>query len=122
MKLVIFCFVGLALMAFREGERRSSAHSSASLDDSLSDNCKDHFRFDRGPFSTVMEGEEIRMVPGQAWKIFQQQGGVTITTWDRSEFSVKLCKLIAVNDQAQGRRLLGETKIAVDASTISVDA
>ena len=52
----------------------------------------------------------------------EKNGAVQVTTWDGPDFSIKLCKYAAANDEAAARAIIDETKVAVEGSTVSVAA
>jgi DUF4097 and DUF4098 domain-containing protein YvlB len=125
MKRVIFGFlaVGLSVAILQAGEHRSNVVSLASHEGAESDNCSDHFQMHKGEFATVVNGEESRMLPNEPLNIHaEKNGGIQVTTWDKPEFSVKLCKQVAADDENKGRKILDETKLAVEGSTVSVAA
>jgi DUF4097 and DUF4098 domain-containing protein YvlB len=123
MKRVIFVFlaVGLGIALMQAGEHRSNNVSLTTHEGAMSDNCSDHFQLHKGEFATVVNGEESRLLPNQPLNIHaERNGGIQVTTWDGPEFSLKLCKQVAADDENKGRRILDETKLVVEGSTVSI--
>jgi DUF4097 and DUF4098 domain-containing protein YvlB len=125
MKRVIFglsvAVLGVVLMY--AGEYRASNISTTSYENATSDNCSDHFQLHQGEFATVVSGEETRMIANQPLSIrAEKNGGIRVTTWDGPEFSVKLCKQVAADNESEARKILDETKLAVEGPAVSVAA
>jgi DUF4097 and DUF4098 domain-containing protein YvlB len=96
---------------------------SAAEDDSSSDDCREHLHINNDDFRAAVRDEETRSIPNQPLTITgEHNGGIHVTTWDQPEFSVKLCKQAAANDEAEARRLLGQTKLTVNGSNVTVSA
>jgi len=128
MKRAIFCFSCslllffgvLAAQAFRSGDKSVSIRSD---NDSLSDDCKDHLQVTSRQYSSVLQDEEARMVPNRPLNLVaEQNGGIHISTWDRPEFSVKLCKQVASNSSEQAQKILQETRLSIHGDTVSVSS
>jgi len=116
--------LGLALplcMALaRAGEHRSTITMN---DDSASDDCRDHLRVYNDDYRANVRDEEVKTIPGQPLTITaEHNGGIQVSTWDRPEVSLKLCKQVAVDDESEGRKLLAETHLEINGSKISVHA
>jgi len=124
-KLIV---LGLALPLFialaRAGEHRNWSGSTVTMnDDSASDDCRDHLRVGNNDYRANVRDEEIKTIPNQPLTIkAEHNGGIQVTTWDKPEISLKLCKQIAVDDESEGRRLLAETRLEINGSNISVHA
>jgi hypothetical protein len=90
-------------------------------DDIGSDSCADHLRMTDDEFRSSVRGEEVRSLSNQPLSITgERNGGIQVTTWDQPEFSVKLCKQVAADNESDARRVLDETKINVSGSTVSI--
>jgi DUF4097 and DUF4098 domain-containing protein YvlB len=90
-------------------------------DDSASDDCRDHLRVSDNDYRTTVRDEETKTIPNQPLRITaEHNGGIQVTTWDKPEISLKLCKQIAVDDESEGRKLLAETHLEINGSSISV--
>jgi len=101
----------------------ASRHSSTVTmnDDSPSDDCRDHLRVSDDDYRTTVRDEETKTIPNQPLKIAaEHNGGIQVTTWDKPEIGLKLCKQIAVDDESEGRKLLAETHLEINGSSISV--
>ena len=124
MKRIIFGLLVVALGAVMYGrEHRSGNSSITNYESATSDSCNDHFQLHQGEFASVVSGEETRMLPNQPLSIrAAKNGGIRVTTWDGPEFSVKLCKQVAADAEPEARKILDETKLAVEGSTVSVAA
>src|SRR3954463_16515993 len=108
----------LCMALARAGERRSTVTMN---DDSASDDCREHLRVYNDEYRASVRDEEIKTIPNQPLTITaEHNGGIQVTTWDKPEVSLKLCKQIAVDDENEGRKLLAETRLEVNGSKISV--
>src|SRR6476646_7542753 len=122
-KLIV---LGLALPLFialaRAGEHRNWSGSTVTMnDDSASDDCRDHLRVGNNDYRANVRDEEIKTIPNQPMTIkAEHNGGIQVTTWDKPEISLKLCKQIAVDDESEGRRLLADTRLEINGAKISI--
>src|SRR4029077_17206616 len=92
-------------------------------DDSASDDCRDHLRVGNDEYRASVRDEETKTIPNQPLTITaEHNGGIQVTTWDKPEVSLKLCKQIATEDENEGRKLLAETRLEINGSKISVHA
>jgi hypothetical protein len=92
-------------------------------DDSASDDCRDHLRVNDDNYRSSVRDEETKTLPNQPLTITaEHNGGIQVTTWDKPEFSFKLCKQIATDDENEGRKLLAETRLEINGSKISVQS
>jgi hypothetical protein len=109
------------------GQGKANWHSSTinmqMNDDSASDDCRDHLRMSDHDYRTTVRDEETKTIPNQPLKITaEHNGGIQVTTWDKPEIALKLCKQIAVDDESEGRRLLAETHLQINGSNITVQS
>jgi DUF4097 and DUF4098 domain-containing protein YvlB len=120
--------VSLALPMFlllaRAEERHNHGGSTVTMnDDSSSDDCRDHLRVGNDEYRANVRDEEVKTIPNQPLTITaEHNGGIQVTTWDKPEVSLKLCKQIATDDENEGRKLLAETRLEINGSKISVHA
>src|SRR5258707_1316074 len=118
--------IGLALplcvALANAGEHRSGNSSTVTMSDaSSSEDCRDHLRVGNDDYRSSVRDEEVKTVPNQPLTITaEHNGGIQVTTWDKPEVSLKLCKQIAIDDESEGRRLLAETRLEINGSHISV--
>ena len=103
--------------------QRSSHNSTTTMNDSSSDDCREHLRVGSDDYRTKVRDEEVKTVANQPLTIkAEHNGGIQVTTWDKPEIGLKLCKEIAVDDESEGRRLLAETRLEINGSNISISA
>ncbi|MBZ5504244.1 MAG: hypothetical protein LAO78_02040 [Acidobacteriia bacterium] len=122
-KLIIFGLVlPLSIGLARAGEHRTSHSSTMTMnDDSSSDDCREHLRVGDGDYRSNVRDEEVKTIPNQSLTITaERNGGIQVTTWDKPEVSLKLCKQVAIDDESEGRKLLAETHLEMNGSKISV--
>jgi DUF4097 and DUF4098 domain-containing protein YvlB len=122
-KLIVFLLaLPLCVALTRAEERRSGSSSSITMNsDSSSDDCRDHLRVGNDDYRANVRDEEIKTIPNQPLTIAaEHNGGIQVTTWDKAEFSLKLCKQVATDDESEGRKLLAETHLEINGSKISV--
>ncbi len=122
-KLIVFGLtLPLCLVLARAGEHRTGSGPTVTMnDDSASDDCRDHLRVGNDDYRASVRDEETKMIANQPLTIkAEQNGGIQVTTWDKPEVSLKLCKQIAVDDESEGRRLLAETRLEINGSNISI--
>src|SRR5215813_6049374 len=125
MKRLILLAAGLSLCYGLAAVQHKGSHiSSVSMnDDNLSDDCTERLRVSNDDFRTSVRDEETRSLPNQPLSISaEHNGGIRVTTWDKPDFALKLCKQVSVDDEAEGRRLLAETKIVVEGGHVSISA
>ena len=91
--------------------------------DAPGDSCDDHFNvtFDEGETYT---GEEAQtLTPAQFAQGLTVQaahnGGVLVRGWDKNEVLVKACKMVAADDEATAKSMLGELKMRVEGAQVS---
>lgn len=117
--LVLPLFALLALA----GEGRSRGGSITMNDDSPSDDCSQHLHVYNDDFSASARDEEVRTVPNQPLTITaEHNGGIQVTTWDKAEISLKLCKQASADDEATARKILSGVKLELNGSNISVSS
>ncbi|MGZ4896152.1 MAG: hypothetical protein ACXVJ0_06870 [Candidatus Angelobacter sp.] len=124
-RLIVFGLtLPLCIALARAGEHRTWNGSTVTMsDDSSSDDCRDHLRVGNDDYRANVRDEEIKTIPNQPLTIkAEHNGGIQVTTWDKPEVSLKLCKQIAIDDESEGRRLLAETRLEINGSNISVHA
>ena len=91
--------------------------------DPLSDDCSEHMRVSGHHYDSVVRGEESRSLPNQPLSFSaDHNGGIHISSWDKADFSVKLCKEVASDSDEQGRKLLADIKLVVNGSSVSVNS
>src|SRR5215469_14885535 len=118
--ILVLTFGLTTALAFKYGNRNVSVRSN---DDPLSDDCSDHMHDYGRHYDSVVRDEESRSLPNQPLNFYaEQNGGIHISTWDRPDFSVKLCKQVASDSDSEGRKILAETKLAVNGDTVSVNS
>lgn len=123
-KLLVFGLVlPLSIGLARAGEHRSHNSTMTMNDDSSSDDCREHLRVSNDDYRSNVRDEEVKTIPNQPLTITaEHNGGIQVTTWDKPEVGLKLCKQIAVDDESEGRKLLAETRLDINGSRISVHA
>jgi DUF4097 and DUF4098 domain-containing protein YvlB len=92
-------------------------------DNSSSDNCSDHLRVSNNERRANLRDEETQTISNQPLTITaEHNGGIQVTTWDKPEVSLKLCKQVSIDDENEGRKVLAETRLEINGSQISVHA
>jgi len=118
--ILVLAFGFTTALAFKYGDRKVTIRSG---DDPLSDDCSDHLHDYGRHYDSVLRDEESRSLPNQPLNFnAEQNGGIFISTWDRPDFSVKLCKQVASDSDTEGRKILAETKLAINGDTVSVNS
>src|SRR5947199_10263636 len=98
----------LFLLLARAEERHNHGGSTVTMnDDSASDDCREHLRVGSDDYRANVRDEETKTVPNQPLTITaEHNGGIQVTTWDKPDVSLKLCKHIAADDENEVRLLL----------------
>jgi DUF4097 and DUF4098 domain-containing protein YvlB len=110
-------------MGMARGQRSSHNSTVTMNNDSQSDDCREHLRVGNDDYRTTVRDEEVKTVPNQPLSITaEHNGGIQVTTWDKAEIGLKLCKQVAVDDESEGRKLLAETRLEINGSNISIHA
>ena len=113
----------LSWMAWAQDQSKGHSPSITINDGSANDDCRDHLRMSDSDYRTTVRDEETKTIPNQPLKITaEHNGGIQVTSWDKAEISLKLCKEIAVDDESEGRKLLAETRLEINGSNVSVQA
>ena len=98
-------------------------NTSVIHNDSGSDDCRESLRVGGDDFRSTFRDEETQTVPNQPLTITaEHNGGIRVTTWDQPNFSLKLCKEVAADDESVGRQVLAETKLQISGGTVTVSA
>jgi len=122
-KMIALCLaLPLSAVLAGAGEHPNWRSSTVTMnDDSASDDCRDHLRVGNDEYRASVRDEEIKTIPNQPLTITaEHNGGIQVTTWDKPEVSLKLCKQIAVDDENEGRKLLADTRLEINGSKISI--
>jgi DUF4097 and DUF4098 domain-containing protein YvlB len=125
--LTMLAGLGVWLVAARPAGIKSvtknvawTTHDDASSDTTSSDDCREHLHVN-DDFGASVRDEETRTLPNQPLTITgERNGGIRVTTWDQPDFSIKLCKRAAAENETDARAMLAETRLAVDGSNVSV--
>ncbi|HEU4416359.1 MAG TPA: hypothetical protein VFT65_16340 [Candidatus Angelobacter sp.] len=92
-------------------------------DDPASDVCSDHLHMNDDDYRSNVRDEESKTIANQALTITaEHNGGIQVTTWDKPEIGLKLCKQVAANDEGEARKLLAATHLEINGSNISISA
>jgi DUF4097 and DUF4098 domain-containing protein YvlB len=122
-KLIVLGLVLPLCLGVARAQSRGHNSTVTMNDDSASDDCRDHLRVGNDDYRTTVHDEEVKTVANQPLTITaEHNGGIQVTTWDKAEVSLKLCKEIAVDDESEGRKLLAETRLEINGGSISVHA
>jgi hypothetical protein len=124
-KLIVFALaLPLCIGVGRAEELRGSHSSTVTMNDnSSSDNCSDHLRASNDEYRTNLRDEEVKTISNQPLTIHaDQNGGIQVTTWEKPEVGLKLCKQVSINDESEGRKVLAETRLEINGSQVSVHA
>src|SRR5262249_35273407 len=124
MKMKKFAFLAAGLLlcsGLSVAQERHSRNTVTMNDDSANDNCVDHLRVFNDDFRNTVRDEEVQAIGNQPLTITaEHNGGIQVSTWDKPQFSIKLCKQISIDDEAEGRRLLSQTGLNISGGNISV--
>lgn len=103
------------------GQQTSTQHSAITMsDEGSSDDCSQRLRVSSEDFATVRD-EEVRTIPNQPLNVTAgHNGGIQLTTWDKPEISMKLCKQAGAENEGAARKLLAETRLEINGGTVQV--
>src|SRR5262249_24627262 len=120
--MVLVFLLGICPWTANAGEHANRDRSSISLiDKSASDDCRDHLHMNDTDYRSTIRDEEVKSVANQPLTITAaENGGIMVTTWDKPEVSLKLCKQIAVDDEGEGSKLLSAIHLEISGASISV--
>lgn len=120
--IVLLMVVPLSLWLAHASDHKGMHGSNVTMNnDASSDDCADHLHGNNDDFRSSVRGEETRNVPNQPLSIVgEHNGGIQVTTWDQPEFSLKLCKEVAANDESQARNLLADLHLEVGSGQVTV--
>src|SRR5260370_1172036 len=122
--IVVLIVVPFAVWIAQATDHKSAGESNLTTNgDASNDDCADRLHMYNDDFRSYVRDEESQRVPNQPLTITaEHNGGIEVSTWDQPEFSIKLCKQVASNDEAEGLRVLGEVKLAVNGGKVSISA
>src|SRR5437588_4905305 len=81
----------------------------------VGNDCSSHLHMSGTEFQSIVRDEQNQTLPNQPLTIrSERNGGIQVTTWNQSEFAIKLCKAVASDSDEEGRRILSETKLTID--------
>lgn len=116
---LILPLCALTASAVQNHERHSS--SITTNDNAASDDCRDHLRVGDEDYPSSVRDEESKTVANQPLTITaEHNGGIQVTTWDKPEIGLKLCKEVAAGDEGAARQVLAETHLEINGSKISI--
>jgi DUF4097 and DUF4098 domain-containing protein YvlB len=117
--LLVLPFCGFA----SAGENRSHTNTVAMNDDAPGDDCAQHLRVYNDDYRASARDEEAQTVPNQPLTITaEHNGGIHVTTWDKPEISLKLCKQVAAEDEATARKILNDTKLQISGGNVTISS
>jgi len=126
MKRLILLALAVPLLVWlaNAGERDRAHNETLTMNDEPStDDCRDHLRVYNDDFRASVRDEETRTLAAQPLSITAaHNGGIQVSTWDKPEISIKLCKQAAADDEAGARKALADTRLEINGSRISVHA
>jgi DUF4097 and DUF4098 domain-containing protein YvlB len=89
-------------------------------DDTASDDCSQHLRMG-DDYRAAVRSEESRELSNQALTITAaHNGGIQVSSWDKPQIAVKLCKEVLAGDETAARRALGAIKLEIGSGRIEV--
>src|SRR5262245_41152008 len=105
----------------KAGDKFGSHSSTVTMnDEGDSDDCRDHLRVYNDEFRQTLRDEVTASAPNQPLTITaEHNGGIQVSTWDKPEFALKLCKQVATNDEGRGRQLLAETRLEIGSGRVT---
>jgi DUF4097 and DUF4098 domain-containing protein YvlB len=120
-------FLSVLLLSFSVVTALAGEHSRhvnlAANGDSMSDDCSEHLHTGGRDYRSVLRDEESRTIPNQPLNIrAENNGGIHISTWDKAEFLVKLCKQATGDSDQQLRNVLNSTRLQIESGSVSVAA
>ena len=90
-------------------------------DDGNVDDCSSRLHTYNDDYRATVRDEETRSVPNGPLTITaEHNGGIQVTSWDQQNYSVKLCKQVAANDESRGRQVLAGVKLEVSSSSVNI--
>jgi len=121
--IALTMLVPLSVCLANAGDKGSHSASISMNDNVDSDICSDHLRVYNHEFRQTVSDETTASAPNQPLTITaEHNGGIQVSTWDKPEFSLKLCKQVATDNEGRGRQLLAETRLEVGNGTVTVRA
>lgn len=113
----------VASTTHHETSNNEESNNQASNSETSSDDCRERLHIGLDDFRATVRDEETRRLPNQPLTITgEHNGGIRVTTWDQPDFSIKLCKQAAADNESDARAILGETKLTVNGSSVSVSS
>jgi len=121
--IALALFLPLCAMLAIAGEGRSHRNTVTMNDDSPGDDCAQHLQVYNDDYRASARDEEVRTVPNQPLTITaEHNGGIQVTTWDKAEISLKLCKQASADDETTARKVLSNVKLETNGSNVTVSS
>lgn len=121
MRRVLSLMLLLPLCAMVSAQERSHANTVTMNDGSANDDCAQHLHVYNDEYKASVRDEEVRTIPNQPLTIAaEHNGGIHVTTWDKPEISLKLCKQVAADDEATARKIVSEPELQVSGGNVII--
>jgi len=89
--------------------------------DSESTACEDHLRMSSDDLDVNLRAEETKTLPNQKLSVRgDHNGSIQLTSWERPEIELKLCKSVAADNDATAREALRQISLSIQKDQISV--
>src|SRR5258708_3913579 len=120
--IILGLAMAVAIWTAEASDRRHSVNVTTD-DNTSSDDCSVRLRVSSSDFGATYRDETTTAVSNQPLPIRgERNGGIQVTTWDQPQFSIKLCKQVASDNESAARRILQETKLQINGGDISVSS
>jgi DUF4097 and DUF4098 domain-containing protein YvlB len=120
--IILGLAMAAAIWTAAASDRRHSVNVTTD-DSTSSDDCSARLRLSSSDFGATYRDETTTAVSNQPLTIRgERNGGIQVTTWDQPQFSIKLCKQVAADNESAARRILQETKLQISGGDVSVSS
>ncbi|MCU1285524.1 MAG: hypothetical protein JWO13_1874 [Acidobacteriales bacterium] len=97
-------------------------YTNFTSNNSDSANCQDHLKMYSDDKPAQARSEETITIANQPLRVTaSRNGGISVKNWDKQEFSIKICRLVAARTESEAQQALGKIRLNSQAGTVSVD-
>jgi DUF4097 and DUF4098 domain-containing protein YvlB len=88
-----------------------------------SDACADHIDVYSDEYPAMVRAEELKILPNQPLRVTaSRNGGIHVRTSNRSDISVKVCKVAVASTEQRAKELVDRMKLAARGNDIEVES
>src|SRR5438477_5842898 len=97
-------------------------YTNITSNNSDSDNCQDHLKMYSDDKPAQARSEETITIANQPLRVTaSRNGGISVKNWDKQEFQVKICRVVAARTESEAQEALSKIRLNSQNGNVSVD-